>query len=166
MGKENLATYYEKKALAEITKERYDTIISEARNSENQEMAQALEKIMKKLKVKAILDEIKNLEKKKAMLDASIRAMGFDVYSGSINGLKRVYRFNPDKKTSENVIDDKTPAGREYNRMSKDRPEISKLIDSRDKAIAAIWLAVEKKQIKTVIDKEIKVPSSKNLLTS
>ena len=165
MGKETLINSTEKRALAELTTKRYDAILEEAQKVENQDLNNALEKISKKLKIKAIVTEIANLESKKNLLISTIKELGFDCYhQGDISGLKHIFKF--DGKTSQNVVDISTPAGREYYRMTKASPDIVKLITERDKAISDIWLATEKKDVRNIVETKIKIPMSKNLIAA
>ena len=161
MEKAGLLRTAEKKALADMTRDRYDKVISELRESESAVMDELVQKIAKKLKVNALLDEIENLENKIVLLKKAITEMGFSLYGSSIGGLNKIWKVIG--KGSVNVIDPRTPAGRMYRSMTSARPDLRKLEDDRNRAVTKIWLATEKEEVRTEALAEIEVKETKQI---
>lgn len=142
--------------MARIIQQRYDKVIGDLKQTEDLIMADMISKISEKLKVEAIAMEIKHLEEKKVMLENKVKELGFQFQYGKVTGLEETWSPGTFGRNSERIVDTRTPAGRLYYKLCKARPDVRKLEEERDKAIAELWLSEEKTQVRKILDTPIR----------
>lgn len=156
MENEHLIRTPEKKAVVDLVRCKYNTIIANLRDTETRKVEELVSAIASKLGVNLILNEIKNLDEQKEKLEASVKAMGFDTNGyGGVGELKKRWVKN------DLVPDYSTAAGKMYYKLTSTRPDIKQLEEDRDNAIADVWLCTMKTEARKILDRKV-VPALKS----
>lgn len=146
----------EKRGLEPLVRSRYNSVISQLRDTETRDIADLVKKIAKKFKIGAALVKIRQHKEAIDVIKKAIVDLGFELssYDDAVTGLRQDW----DRNRNNYGVDYKKPAGKVYYNLTKARPDIASVEKQRDKSVADLWLSTQKKEVKKLIEAQIDVP--------
>lgn len=138
----------EKRELAKIIDEEFDTIINQMTQEMKFTEGEILEQAEKKFGLKCINKQIKQLQAQISMLEKQKTDLGFNIHG---NGFSKTWH------NSDNIVDPNTKAGKFYYMKMARNVDIQNLRDQRNSRLKKLWLLDQREDVVKLSNEKVDV---------